>query len=108
MPKVKIITPDQSEVELEVAVGDSVMRAATSAGIDSIVGDCGGGMSCSTCHVVVLDDDYIAKAPDMSPTEDQMLDFTAMAREPNSRLSCQLVMTEDMDGMVVRVADPQL
>lgn len=108
MPKVKIITPDDTEIELDVAVGDSVMRAATSAGIDSIVGDCGGGMSCATCHVIVLSDADLARAPEMTPTEDQMLDFTAMDREPNSRLSCQLVMTEEMSGMVVRVADPQL
>ncbi|MWB78184.1 2Fe-2S iron-sulfur cluster binding domain-containing protein [Pseudooceanicola sp. 216_PA32_1] len=108
MPKVTLINPDDSRIDLDVEVGDSIMRAATAAGIEGIVGDCGGGMSCATCHVVVLDDAYLAKTPEMSLTEDQMLDFTAMEREPNSRLSCQLVMSEEMDGMVVRVADPQL
>ena len=108
MPKVTLINPDNTRTELEVAVGDSVMRAATAAGLDGIVGDCGGGLSCSTCHVVIVDDAYFTKAPEISPTEDQMLDFTAMEREPNSRLSCQLVMTDEMDGLVVRVADPQL
>ena len=107
MPKVILIKPDGSRVELDIAVGTSVMRAATAQGIGGIVGDCGGGLTCATCHVVVQQE-FTALAPLMTPNEDQMLDFTAMAREPNSRLSCQLVMTEALDGLTVRIADPQV
>lgn len=107
MPKVTFINPDDSRVDLDVPVGTSLMRAATAHGIEGIVGDCGGGMSCATCHVVVADD-YLPKTPEMTSNEDQMLDFTAMGRQPNSRLSCQLVMTEELDGLTVYIADPQL
>ena len=107
MPKVTLIKPDESRVELEIPVGTSVMRAATAQGVSGIVGDCGGGLTCATCHVVVQEE-FMALTPPMTPNEDQMLDFTAMAREPNSRLSCQLVMTDALDGLTVRIADPQL
>jgi 2Fe-2S ferredoxin len=107
MPKVTLIKPDESRVELEIPVGTSVMRAATAQGVSGIVGDCGGGLTCATCHVVVQEE-FMALTPPMTPNEDQMLDFTAMARETNSRLSCQLVMTDALDGLTVRIADPQL
>jgi len=107
MPKVTLIKPDESRVELEIPVGTSVMRAATAEGVSGIVGDCGGGLTCATCHVVVQEE-FMALTPPMTPNEDQMLDFTAMARETNSRLSCQLVMTDALDGLTVRIADPQL
>jgi ferredoxin, 2Fe-2S len=107
MPKVILIKPDESRVELEIPVGTSVMRAATAQGVGGIVGDCGGGLTCATCHVVVQEE-FMALTPPMTPNEDQMLDFTAMVREPNSRLSCQLVMTDALDGLTVRIADPQL
>ncbi|MCV0394908.1 MAG: 2Fe-2S iron-sulfur cluster binding domain-containing protein [Rhizobiaceae bacterium] len=107
MPKVTFINPDESRVELDVPVGQSLMRAATAAGIDGIVGDCGGGLTCATCHVLVQEE-FLPDTPPVTPNEDQMLDFTAMGRHPTSRLSCQLVMTEALDGLVVRIADPQL
>jgi ferredoxin, 2Fe-2S len=107
MPKVTFINPDETRVELEIPVGTSLMRAATAHGLSGIVGDCGGGLTCATCHVVV-DEEFLPNLPPMAANEDQMLDFTAMGRQPNSRLSCQLVMTEALDGLVVRVADPQL
>ncbi|PSJ65277.1 2Fe-2S iron-sulfur cluster-binding protein [Kumtagia ephedrae] len=107
MPKVTFINPDESRIELDIPVGTSLMRAATAHGIDGIVGDCGGGLTCATCHVLV-EDGYLDKMPAVQANEDQMLDFTAMGRSPCSRLSCQLVVTEDMDGLTVRIADPQL
>jgi len=55
-----------------------------------------------------VQEEFMALTPPMTPNEDQMLDFTAMARETNSRLSCQLVMTDALDGLTVRIADPQL
>jgi 2Fe-2S ferredoxin len=107
MPKVTFINPDESRVDLDVPVGTSLMRAATAQGIEGIVGDCGGGLTCATCHVLV-DEEYLSKTPPITPNEDQMLDFTAMGRQPNSRLSCQLVMSDELEGLTVRIADPQL
>jgi ferredoxin, 2Fe-2S len=107
MPKVTFINPDESRIELDVPVGQSLMRAATAHGIDGIVGDCGGGLTCATCHVLVQEN-FLPNTPPITPNEDQMLDFTAMGRHDNSRLSCQIVMTEELDGLVVRIADPQL
>jgi 2Fe-2S ferredoxin len=107
MPKVILVKPDESRVELEVVVGTSVMRAATAQGIGGIVGECGGGLTCATCHVVV-EQEFFALTPPMTANEDQMLDFTAMPREPTSRLSCQLVMSDALEGLTVRIADPQL
>lgn len=107
MPKVTFINPDDSRVELDVPAGTSLMRAATVHGLDGIVGDCGGGMTCATCHVFV-EEAFLDAVPPVSPTEDQMLDFTAAGRKPNSRLSCQLVMSDALDGLTVRIADPQV
>jgi ferredoxin, 2Fe-2S len=107
MPRVILIKSDETRVELDIPVGTSVMRAATALGVNGIVGDCGGGLTCATCHVVVQDE-FMPLTPPITPNEDQMLDFTAMPREPNSRLSCQLVMTDALDGLTLRIADPQL
>lgn len=107
MPKVIYLQPGGEATELEVANGRSLMLAATGADVAGIVGDCGGVMSCATCHVVV-DDAFIGLLPPPGDTENQMLDYTAMAREPNSRLSCQIVMSDALDGIRVRIADPQL
>jgi 2Fe-2S ferredoxin len=107
MPKVTFINPDDTRVELEVPVGTSLMRAATAHGLDGIVGDCGGGLTCATCHVLVQEE-FLPNTSSMTPNEEQMLDFTALGRQANSRLSCQLVMTEELDGLTVRIADPQL
>lgn len=107
MPRVVYILPNGEREELEVPVGQSLMLAATSQGIEGIVGDCGGMMSCATCHVIVEPPfDEVLPAP--SEAEDHMLDFTAAPREPASRLSCQIVMREALDGITVRIADRQL
>ena len=107
MPKLTFINPDETRVEVDVPVGMSIMRAANAHGITGIVGDCGGGLTCATCHVLV-DESFIDGTSPPTANEDQMLDFTAMPRQPTSRLSCQVLMTEELDGLVVRVADPQL
>jgi 2Fe-2S ferredoxin len=83
------------------------MLAATAGGIDGIVGDCGGVMSCATCHVIV-EEPFAALLPAPDDTENQMLDYTAAPREPTSRLSCQIVMSDALAGIRVRIAEPQL
>ncbi len=106
MTQAIFICPDGAHRAVDVAVGTNLMRAATDHGIEGIVGDCGGSMSCATCHVYV-DDGFADRLPAMQPNEDQILDFTAAGRAPNSRLACQIVMSEALAGIVVRVADPQ-
>lgn len=106
MPKVTYIKADDIRIDLEVPVGTSLMQAATINDISGIIGDCGGDASCATCHVLVQEE-YMSKLPAPSQSEDEMLDYTAMARAPNSRLSCQIVMTEDLDGVTVQIANPQ-
>jgi ferredoxin, 2Fe-2S len=107
MPRVIYIHPNGERNEVEVANGQNLMMAATGHDIEGIVGDCGGVMSCATCHVVV-DEAFIALLPPVDETQNQMLDYTAAPREACSRLSCQIVMSDALDGIAVRIADPQL
>jgi ferredoxin, 2Fe-2S len=107
MPRVIYTHPNGDRREVEVPVGQSLMRGAAAHGIEGIVGDCGGAMSCATCHVIV-DDAFAALVPAPDDTENQLLDFTAAPREANSRLSCQIVMSDRLDGIAVRIAEPQL
>ena len=88
------------------ACGQSLMRAALAAGIDGIAADCGGVLSCATCHVVVASA-WAARLPAPGADEDAMLEMTAAPREQNSRLSCQIVLTPELDGLAVRLAATQ-
>ena len=81
-------------------VGQSLMQAAAAADIEGIAADCGGTLTCATCHVMVRDA-WLDKMPALSDDEDGMLDFAASARQPNSRLSCQIKLTEAMNGLEV-------
>jgi 2Fe-2S ferredoxin len=85
----------------------SVMQAAITRGVDGIVAECGGSLMCATCHVYV-EDEHLAATPEMSADEDEMLDFTASERGRSSRLSCQLVMGPQLDGLVVYLPDEQV
>ena len=107
MPRVVYILSDDSRQELDVEVGTSVMQAATVHGIEGIVAECGGSAMCATCHVYV-EESHPGALPDMRDDEDELLDCTASPREDNSRLSCQLVMTSDLDGLVVRLPEAQV
>jgi 2Fe-2S ferredoxin len=107
MPRVTYVDPDGTEHEVEAAVGTSVMMAAVDADIDGIVAECGGSLMCATCHVYV-DDTFAGWVPDMSSDEDEMLDAAASERLPTSRLSCQIELSDELDGLVVRLPDSQL
>jgi ferredoxin, 2Fe-2S len=106
MPRVTYIDTAGKETTLDIAVGTSVMQAATFNGVDGIVAECGGSCMCATCHVYVRDD-QLAMTPAMQPDEDAMLEGTASPRRPNSRLSCQLVISPEMDGLVVYTPETQ-
>ncbi|WP_443082457.1 2Fe-2S iron-sulfur cluster-binding protein [Tepidimonas sp.] len=105
MITVRFITPGPNgplqDREVEVpADGRSLMKAALDAGVDGIAADCGGVLTCATCHVYV-DEPWCAQLPPPSADEDTMLDYTADERRPNSRLSCQIALTPALDGLTV-------
>jgi ferredoxin, 2Fe-2S len=104
MPKVTYRQPDGAERTIDVPVGWSLMEAAIQNNIEGIIAECGGGCACATCHVYVAD---IARLPPIADMEGDMLECTAAERQPNSRLSCQLKMSADMDGLVVLIPPRQ-
>jgi ferredoxin, 2Fe-2S len=107
MPKITYVHPDGAREELDVPVGTSVMRGAILNSVDGIVAECGGEMMCATCHVYV-EEDQLPLTPAQSDDEKAMLEFTASERKPNSRLSCQLAVTAEMDGLVVYLPEAQV
>ncbi|CAN0486960.1 unnamed protein product [Phaeothamnion confervicola] len=100
MPKVTYRQQDGSEQSIDVPVGWSLMEAAIQNNIAGIIAECGGGCACATCHVYVADS---AALPPIADMEGDMLECTAAERQPNSRLSCQIKMSADMDGLVVLI-----
>ena len=106
MPEVTYIHADGNSETLDAAVGTSVMQAALAAGIGGIVAECGGSAMCATCHVYV-DPAWADKLPPPLANELEMLECTAAEREPTSRLSCQIKMTDTLQGLVVRLPDHQ-
>ena len=96
------ILPDGREITAEVTAGHSLMEAAVAANVPGIIGECGGTMSCATCHVHVTDD-WRAKVGGPSDFEDAMLDIVEGPRTEASRLSCQIEMSADLDGLVLKV-----
>lgn len=103
MPTITYIAQDDSEVTIDAHTGDSVMETAVRNGVPGIVAECGGSLSCATCHVFLCAESIDA-FPAMKDLEDDMLDGTAVERRENSRLSCQLALR---DGVVVRVRTPE-
>jgi ferredoxin, 2Fe-2S len=98
MPKVKFIHPNGTEQDVQIDPGVTVMEGARSIGVIGIEGECGGNLSCATCHVYV-DEQWLARLSAIDTMEDELLDATASPRRTTSRLSCQLTMSEALDGM---------
>ena len=96
---------DGHEVTHDVAEGRSLMEAATTRGVPGIIGECGGCLSCATCHVYV-EPEWVDKLAARSPMEADMLDFAFDVRD-NSRLSCQIKVSDALDGLRVRVPEKQ-
>ena len=105
MPKITYITSDAKVHEVDVENGLTVMEGAVQNDIPGIDADCGGGMACATCHVYVKED-WFDKVNKKNEGEDDMLD---QAYEPkkNSRLSCQIIVSDDLDGLVVDMPEKQ-
>jgi 2Fe-2S ferredoxin len=91
---------DGAATRLECKTGQSLMQAAVGANVAGIDADCGGLMTCGTCHVYVREP-FASQLPAMSSDESGMLEFAAAPRESHSRLSCQIELTEALDGLTV-------
>jgi 2Fe-2S ferredoxin len=102
MPKLVVVTREGEESVFEVEAGLSVMEAIRDNGVDELLALCGGCCSCATCHVYV-DPAFSGLLPDMSEDENDLLD-SSDHREERSRLSCQIAMTEELDGLTVTIA----
>jgi len=107
MPTITFIHSDHRTRQIDAAVGESVMQAATRNGIDEIVAECGGNAMCATCHVYV-DEGWADRLDAVSDNEDALLDGVAAERLPTSRLSCQIEIRQDFDGLVLRLPDHQV
>lgn len=107
MPKVTYIEHNGRAHTVEVPLGTSVMKGAVDNAVPGIDADCGGQCACATCHVYV-EPQWEAKVgkPDAATLEPSMLEFAAVTK-PNSRLSCQIKMRSDLDGLVVRLPEGQ-
>ena len=99
------IFADGREITADVKSGLNLMEAAVSACVPGVIGECGGSLSCATCHVVVVDA-WTSTTGHPSTFEDAMLDATEADRSDHSRLSCQITMTEALDGIVLHVPHP--
>jgi 2Fe-2S ferredoxin len=107
MAHVTCIEPGGREVAVEVPAGWSLMQAARTQGVDGILAECGGACACATCHCYV-DEAWLARLPPPSVAESQMLDNVADERLPGSRLSCQLRLGPEHDGLRVTLPARQI
>src|SRR5437660_12655492 len=105
MPKITYIDSAGTSRTIDAEVGATVMETAIKNNVPGIEAECGGACACSTCHVYV-DEAWVAQTGEPSPMEEDMLDFAFEVR-PNSRLSCQMKVTEALDGLVVRTPERQ-
>ena len=105
MPKITFIDAAGASRTVDAEVGSTVMEAALKNGAPGVEAECGGACACATCHVYV-DEEWREKTGEPSPMEEDMLDFGFDVR-PNSRLSCQIKVTDGLDGLVVRTPERQ-
>ncbi|MGA2124900.1 MAG: 2Fe-2S iron-sulfur cluster-binding protein [Xanthobacteraceae bacterium] len=99
MPKITFVDPDGTTQTVEAEIGSTVMETALRNSIGGIVAECGGSCTCATC-LVHVDDAWADRLGERSAEEEDMLDF-AFEVKPTSRLSCQLMVSEAIDGLVV-------
>ena len=107
MPQVTYVEYGGAEHVVEVPDGENLMRGALDHGVEGIVGECGGGLACATCHCYV-DEAWAAQVGGpASADERDMLESAAAPVKPTSRLSCQIVMAPELDGLIVRLPERQ-
>ena len=103
MPRVIFHCLDGERREVQATAGSTLMEVAIDAGIDGIVAECGGACACATCHSYIVPE-WAERAGKVSDIEDAMLD-AALDRDDRSRLTCQIELTDELDGLEVIVAD---
>ena len=106
MPKIKYIEQNGNSKTIEVDNGLTVMEGAVQNNIPGIDADCGGGMACATCHVYV-EDSWFNKISKAEDAENDMIDM-AYNPKKNSRLSCQIMVSDDLDGLSVYMPEKQV
>lgn len=106
MPKITFIQSDGTSQTVEGTIGQSVMEVATNHLVRGIVGECGGGCSCATCHLYV-DETWLSRLPPPDEMETGMLE-AAVEPQANSRLSCQIKITPELDGLITTIPAGQV
>ena len=106
MPMITYVQPDGIRKDVDVPEGNSVMQGAVNDMVEGIVAECGGGLACATCHCYV-DDAWVGRVGQPSPTENDMLEAAASERRPSSRLSCQITVTQALGGLIVYLPPTQ-
>ena len=106
MPNITYISNDGITTRVDVPVGDSVMEGAVQNSIDGIVAECGGSCMCATCHVYV-EEKFLPLLDAIDETQEAMLECTASERKSNSRLSCQIKVRVELDGLIVYMPETQ-
>lgn len=104
--RIRFIHADKTEETIDADIGQSLMKAAVDANVHGIEADCGGVLTCATCHVMI-DSPWADKLSRPIADETDMLDFAASPVETGSRLSCQIKLTPELDGLVVRLPASQ-
>lgn len=105
MPLINYIQHDGSHYEAEVPAGTTIMQGALDNGIDGILAECGGSLACATCHCYI-EEDWREKTGEADEVENDLLEMVD-ARNEKSRLSCQITVTEDMEGLTVHLPESQ-
>lgn len=105
--KITFIKSDGGEVAVDAKPGLTLMQAGIDGGISGIVAECGGCCQCATCHVYVAPG-WSDRLPPVTETEDVMLENTVSERRPESRLSCEIKLTQELDGLVVNLPPRQV
>jgi 2Fe-2S ferredoxin len=106
MTKFTYTAHDGTQTVIQADPGDTVMSAAKRNGVPGIVGECGGVLSCATCHIFV-DPADLDRLPAITDLEDEMLEGTAVDREPTSRLACQVHATDDLETLEITTPEYQ-
>lgn len=107
MPNIVFVTLDGRRQIVNAAIGETVREAALNNNLAEIIGECGGCLSCATCHVYV-DEEWFDRLSPIGNDEDAMLDGTYCERQPNSRLCCQIKVSPVLDGLVIRLPERQI
>ena len=106
MPTIYFVHPDGTRKTVDLPTGTNLMQVIVTNNV-GVVAECGGSAMCATCHVYI-EESQLGRLPPVDFVEDEMLGSTASERMPNSRLSCQIEITDDLDGLVVFLPERQV